>query len=134
MNLSKFMPQYKGDSAPTDDEETLSPFEYHQKFAPKHGPSKSRPYSNGQIRRMIQRQKATAKRKANRRHRFQWMGNQRAMAVLHAQLQVVGVLPMYDGTTKPEGQRPDVVKVLTERYGSVSEAAEVYGRILADSE
>jgi hypothetical protein len=119
LNLRQFAPGlFKGtqdEESAADDE--LSPFEYHQRHAPKHGPVKPRFLSNGQLRRMHERGVKAQRRKTNKRFRKQWVENEQAFFRLHGQVQLLDQRP-----TSP--LVPGVERVLEERYGSVDAARE----------
>lgn len=90
-----------------------------------HGPVKMRSMSNGQIRRAIQRQQATAQRKKAKAFRRRWMDNRQNVAVLRGQL-----------ATLAEGASPAcaaIERVLVERFGSVEAAQEQYDGIVAEA-
>jgi hypothetical protein len=121
IDLSAFLPGLKrGTRTATDDE--LSPFEYHQRHAPKHGPVKARFITAGQQRRAWVRGQKAANRKANKRYRRQWMANEAAFHTLRSQLALI--------VERPDSALvPGVVRVLEQRYGSVEEAVEHYTKL-----
>ena len=135
MDLTKFMPNWKGKSAEETEERPLTALE---RLAARrnHGPVKTRSFTNGQIRRMMQREAQTAHKHQVLRTRRAWMDKRMGLAVLRGQLQVVTALPLNDGTYADidHPSVPAITRALVEQYGSVSAAAEVYGATLADQE
>jgi hypothetical protein len=119
LNLRQFAPGlFKGQQSDESVEaDELSPFEYHQRHAPKHGPSRARWLTSGQMRRMHERSAAAQRRKTNKRFRKQWVENEQAFFRLHGQVQLLDNRP-----TSP--LVPGVERVLTQRYGSVEAARE----------
>lgn len=127
--MEKLVPHLKSDEVDDVDE-----FDARQKRLERnHGPRKTRPFSNGQIRRMIERQGTTRRRKMAVNQRRMWMDNRQRVAALRGQLQVVSALPLSDGTFVEE-PRADIVRLLVQRYGSVVKAAETYAAIEAEGQ
>lgn len=134
MNILSMMPRFNLDAAgpvePTPGEK--------QRPGRNHGPVKTRSLTNGQIRRMVERERASQKRKANRRFRRQWMDNRLNTAILRGQLAALdkaallpaegsGYDPLYPARVLP------IVDDLTAKYGSVDAAQAAYDEILAEA-
>lgn len=129
--LEKLLPWSKSDELESAESDPQRP-------ARNHGPVKTRPITNGQIRRSIMRQQKTAQRKVQIAHRRRWMDNRHSVAVLRGQLQAVGEIPYADGTFadgKAAAARKGLTieDVLCERYGSVERARQQYDAIMAEA-
>ena len=98
---------------------------FNRERAPKHGPSRLRFMTNGQVRRAGARSRKAVARKATASHRREWHKAQQAIAVLRGQLQAVGALAFWDGSINPAPSR-DIEEILVENYGSVDAALEAY--------
>lgn len=127
IDLSRFLPGLSGATernALKPDEE-LTPFEYHKRYAPKHGPARFRYVTAGQQRRATTRAQNAYTRKANKRFRRQWMANEAAFHTLRSQLALI--------VDRPNSALvPGVVRVLEQRYGSIEDAVEHYKSLAAE--
>jgi hypothetical protein len=116
--MEKLVPSVYGEN----DGDVVEDFEEPKKGVKTHGPVKMRSMSNGQIRRMMQRQQATQQRKNAVSFRRRWMDNRLAVAVLRGQLEVL------DKRSVPAIERDLVAK-----FGSVDEARAKYAQIIAEA-
>lgn len=108
---------------------------FRHSLAPKHGPRQQGWITAGQQRRAQARTVATLRRKTNLRHRRDWMRNERSVAALRGQLQVVGVIPFANPhlvVSQDDALHHNTIDALEKRYGSVDAAAEHYASILAE--
>lgn len=65
----------------------------------RNGPVKTRPFTSGQRRRLVERDRQAQHRKVNRRHRRQWMATQQVNATLRGHLIVLGIVECQEGST-----------------------------------
>jgi hypothetical protein len=66
----------------------------------RNGPVKFTTFTNGQVRRTLQREDETRRRKLNKRHRRDWMAKRAELATLRGHLVIMGVLECRDETTE----------------------------------
>jgi hypothetical protein len=62
----------------------------------RNGPGKFTTFTNGQVRRTLQREDETRRRKLNKRHRRDWMAKRAELATLRGHLVIMGVLECRD--------------------------------------
>ena len=135
MNILDLMPNFKtkdgGDTNPDD-----AAYQAEKRRQERnHGPRPVRHITNGQIRRMMEREAKTRRRKMNERHRRAWMRNRLATAVLRGQLEALNKAILGEGTetTVYHPRVQPIVRDLEAKFGSVKAAQERYDAILAEA-
>lgn len=130
MNITRLMPNFgKTDEIESKEltpeeidlqlaEERAQRIEWHFRNV-RNGPRSMSYWTTGQIRRQQDRDKKSQQRKANRRHRRNFVGKRHDLAALRGQLQAVGALPYSRGdeSFKPsEALRANALSGLIDRY------------------
>jgi hypothetical protein len=96
------------------------------------GPQRVRFQTGGQVRRARLRSIEANRRKVAKRSRRSFKDNMLSVAILRGQLQAVGKVSYVGIKVLRSGDAASAEKILTERYGSVDKALEVYTKIQAE--